>query len=81
LVTTDQVRAARAMRRWDEASLAEAVGVSVETIKRLVDLDGPLTSGRHSTIQGVEKVLKDAGVVFIDADSKLGPGVRLKLRK
>jgi transcriptional regulator with XRE-family HTH domain len=81
LLTAEQVRAARAMLRWDQAALAEAVGVSVETIKRLEGQDGPLVSGRHATISGVEKVLAEAGIVFIEADRKLGPGVRLRLKK
>ena len=78
MVTSEQVRAARAMLRWEQATLAEKAGVSVETIKRLERLDGPLTAGRHATITAIEKAFAKAGVEFTNGEA---PGGRLRPKK
>jgi len=62
----------------DQSDLADAAGVSVETIKRLEAQDGPLTTGRAATVTSVEKALEDGGIIFIAADDENGPGVRLR---
>jgi transcriptional regulator with XRE-family HTH domain len=77
MLTSEQVRAARALLRWDQSVLAERAGVSVETIKRLERMDGPLLETRSSTLVAIERALETAGVVFI-AENGDGPGARLK---
>ncbi|MEQ9639912.1 MAG: helix-turn-helix transcriptional regulator [Alphaproteobacteria bacterium] len=64
------------MIRWTQRDLAEAAGISLETVKRLELMSGPL-SGNVSTMQGLERALQDAGVEFI-AENGGGPGVRLR---
>jgi transcriptional regulator with XRE-family HTH domain len=79
MLTAEQVRAARALLRWDQSVLADRAGVSVETIKRLERMDGPLLETRSSTLAAIEQALMAAGVVFI-AENGDGPGARLKKR-
>jgi len=75
LLTGEQIRAARAMLRWEQSDLAAASKLSVETIKRLEAQDGPLTSGRASTVAAVERAFGKAGIEFTNGGQ---PGVRLK---
>ena len=42
LSTGEQIRAARAILRMEQTTLAAKAGVSVETVKRLEKFDGPL---------------------------------------
>lgn len=77
MLTAEQLRAARALRRWDQAVLAERSGVSVETIKRLEKMDGRLTTTRVATLDALRTALEAAGVIFV-AENGEGPGVRLK---
>lgn len=79
MLTAEQVRAARALLRWDQSVLAERAAVSVETIKRLERMDGPLLETRSSTLAAIELALVAAGVIFI-AENGDGPGARLKKR-
>jgi transcriptional regulator with XRE-family HTH domain len=74
MLRAEQIRAARAMLRWDQSTLAEAAKVSVESIKRLERLDGPVLTGRAATIHAIEKALTDAGIEFTNGEA---PGVRL----
>jgi len=78
LLTAEQVRAARAMLRLEQSELAEAAGVSVETVKRLEGQDGPLLTGRAATIDAIEKALIKAGVDFTNGDE---PGVKLRAKR
>ena len=61
----------------EQATLAEASGVSVETIKRLEKMDGKLSATRVSTLDCLRKTLEAAGVIFV-AENGEGPGVRLR---
>ncbi|MDO9609873.1 MAG: helix-turn-helix domain-containing protein [Brevundimonas sp.] len=74
-----QIRAARALLGWNGAALAEAAGVSLQTIRRMESEVGP---GRSSAanVGAVQRALEAAGVTFLDADetTATGPGVRLK---
>jgi DNA-binding XRE family transcriptional regulator len=77
LLTSEQVRAARALKRMDQTTLAEMAGVSVETVKRLEKLDGPLLSANGKTMAAIQSALEGAGIIFIDSNGN-GPGVRLR---
>jgi transcriptional regulator with XRE-family HTH domain len=74
-LTADQLRAARAMLRMDQSALAAASGVSVETIKRLERMEGPLYETRVATVNAIQCALEKAGVEFTNGDQ---PGVRLR---
>lgn len=73
MLTSDQMRAARALLRWDQAKLAELAGVSLQTIKRMEWSDGPVKANSRSVF-AVQQVLETAGIEFLGGNA---PGVRL----
>jgi transcriptional regulator with XRE-family HTH domain len=75
-MTAEQLRAARAMLRWDQTQIAVKADVSVETIKRLEKMDGPLLDARGATIAAIRKAFERVGVAFTDENN----GVSLKAR-
>lgn len=77
MLTAEQLRAARALKRWDQSEIAARSGVSVETIKRLERLDGRLTSTRVATLDALKRAYEADGVIFV-AENGEGPGVRLR---
>jgi transcriptional regulator with XRE-family HTH domain len=77
MLTSEQIRAARALLRLEQAQLAEKVGVSTQTIKRLEGQTGPVGANAQ-TIEAIQTVLRREGVEFIDSNSEGGPGVRIQ---
>jgi transcriptional regulator with XRE-family HTH domain len=72
ILTSELIRAARALLRWDQRRLAEASSVSLPTVKRLESRPGIL--GAHSlTLVSLKRALEKAGVEFTNGDQ---PGVR-----
>ena len=76
LLTSEQLRAARAILRLEQRALSEASKVSLATIKRLEATRGELIANRP-TIAALQNALEFAGVVFITENGG-GPGVRLR---
>ncbi len=74
--TSEQLRAARALLRWEQKDLALASGVSLPTIKRLEMKPGPLVAHRP-TLDALLRALETGGIQFISQDGG-GPGVRLR---
>jgi DNA-binding XRE family transcriptional regulator len=74
-MTGEQLRAARAMVRWEQAELAQRANVSLKTIKRLEAVSGPLDARSNWSIKNA---LELAGIEFLDADDyrSRGDGVR-----
>jgi transcriptional regulator with XRE-family HTH domain len=79
LVTTRQIKAARALLGWSQAELAERSGISEPTIARLESDDGEL-GGRQGTGEKIRKAIEAAGVQFIDENGG-GAGVRLRKQR
>ena len=77
-LTSEQVRAARMLLRWEQKDLAEASGVSLPSIKRLETQPGEL-GAYDRTIQAIVRALEKAGVEFIPENGG-GAGVRLAKR-
>jgi predicted transcriptional regulator len=73
--TPAQLRAARALVGWSRDQLAAAAGVSAIAIK---SFELGTTDPRVSTMMSLKSAVERGGVVFVDADERLGPGVRLK---
>ena len=74
MLTAEQVRGARAMLRMEQRQLADAAGVSVETIKRMERAAGEVpTNARTAT--AIQRALEAAGVEFTNGDQ---PGVKLR---
>ncbi len=76
LLTSEQLRAARAILRLEQKGLSEASTVSLATIKRLESIPGQLNANRP-TIAALQRALESAGVEFIDENGG-GAGVRLR---
>lgn len=79
-LTSEQIRAARALLRWGQSDLAEESGVSLPTIKRLEGVRGVVSANRV-TILAISRALEAAGIEFIAENGPsvgTGPGVRLK---
>src|SRR5258708_38004107 len=68
------LRMARAALDWSLKELAERAGVNINTISRY-EAGSQVMSG---TLSKLEAVLVKEGVVFLDDDGDLGPGVRLR---
>ncbi len=79
MVTTRQIKAARALLAWSQADLARHSKVSEPTIARLESFDGEL-GGREETGEKIVRAIEKAGVDFIPANGG-GAGVRLRRRR
>jgi len=79
MISTGQVRAARALLRWTAEDLANAAEVGVATIRRMEVLDG-VPAGNVKTLIAIQQALEDAGIEFIGSPDD-GPGVRLRSGK
>ena len=76
MITTRQVKAARALLGWSQGDLARRSGVSEPTIARLESIEGKL-GGRENTARKIRKAIETGGIEFIDEDGG-GAGVRLR---
>jgi predicted transcriptional regulator len=78
VITTRQIKAARALLAWSQSDLAKRSGVSEPTVARLETVDCEL-GGRESTAEKIRRSIEAAGVEFITENGG-GPGVRLRKR-
>jgi transcriptional regulator with XRE-family HTH domain len=78
-LTSELVRAARALLRWEQRDLEAASSVSLPTIKRLESKPGNMIA-HTSTLVAMKKAFEVAGVEFIDENGG-GAGVRLKKKR
>jgi len=78
-LTSEQIRAARALVRWRAEDLARESAVGVATIRR-AELTQHQTSMTVANDLAVRRALEIAGVEFIDENGG-GPGVRLRKRQ
>jgi hypothetical protein len=75
-LTSDQIRAARALIRWSAEDLARSSSVGLTTIRR-AELTIEETSLTAANNLAIRNALESAGVEFIDENGG-GPGVRLR---
>ena len=76
-MTSAQIRMARAALNWTVRDLAEATGPHRNTIS---NVEIGRYAGDPETLAAIKKVLKRAGVEFINENGG-GPGVRLRNRQ
>jgi transcriptional regulator with XRE-family HTH domain len=76
MLTSEQIRGARAMLRIEQSELATLAGLSLETVKRIERKPGPV-SAFAATLDAIRAALEAAGVEFI-AENGGGAGVRLR---
>ena len=79
MISTGQVRAARALLRWTAEDLANAAEVGVATIRRMEVLDG-VPASNVKTLVAIQQALEGAGIEFIGSPDD-SPGVRLRSGK
>jgi predicted transcriptional regulator len=80
MITSQQMRAARALLGIDQRRLAELAGLSVPTIQRMEASDGQVR-GVVDTLVKVIRALEEAGVELIGEQAPsvgAGRGVRLR---
>jgi len=75
LITSAQIRAARALLDWSRADLAKNSGVGASALMRLESAVG-IPGGNIKTFEAVQKAIESAGVEFIGTPED-SPGVRL----
>ena len=76
MITSSQLRAARALLKITAIDLASISGIGISTIKRF-ELSEGVPSGNIKTIDSIKKALENAGIEFIGSPDDR-PGVRLK---
>lgn len=77
MITSDQIRAARALLRWSAEELANKAQLGVATIRR-IEADEGVPSSNARTIDILQKTLETAGVEFVGTPQDR-PGVRKSL--
>jgi DNA-binding XRE family transcriptional regulator len=76
MMTSSQIRAARAFLEWSSDDLAGRVGLSRQTIFKLEHAAG-VPPSRTQTLMKIKRVFEEAGVEFIGTPQN-GAGVRFK---
>ncbi len=76
MITSGQIRAARALLRWTGKELAESSGVAFSTLMRLEMGDG-VPGVQAKTVGAIQKTFEEAGIEFIGSPDD-APGVRLR---
>ena len=74
-ISPDQCRAARAFLNWSQPKLAEAAGVSRETV---INFERGVHTPHANNMAALRTALESAGVVFLDETRTRGPGVCLR---
>ena len=74
MITSGQIKAARALIGMTATELAEQSGVAYTTVVRMESSNG-VPSGQVKTLDAIQKVLEKAGVEF-SGTSEAGAGVR-----
>jgi ribosome-binding protein aMBF1 (putative translation factor) len=76
VLTSAQIRAARALIRWSAADLAQEAKLGLATVRR-AEVAETGTSLTAANEEAIRRALEVAGVEFIPENGG-GPGVRLK---
>ena len=76
MITSGQIKAARALIGMTVADLAEKSGVAYTTVVRMESSNG-VPSGQIKTLTAVKRILEKSGIEFIGTP-EAGAGVRWK---
>ena len=77
MITSGQIKAARALVGWTARDLAAKAEIGFSTLIRLESADG-VPAGNIKTIDAIKKALEEVGIEFIGTPDDR-PGVRLNL--
>ena len=75
MISSRQIKAARALLGWNGQDLADKSGVGVATLRRYEAQDG-IPSANTFVLKAIKDCLEEAGVVF-SGDPVKSPGVSL----
>lgn len=75
MITSAQIRAARALLDWSRQILSERSGIGISALMRLEAASG-IPGGNIKTFEAVQSAFEKAGIEFIGSPDD-GPGVRL----
>ena len=73
MISSSQIKAARALLGWRGTELAEKSGVGITTLRRYELQDG-IPAGNTSVLLSIKKCLEDHGIEFT-GDPLANPGV------
>ena len=79
MITSGQLKAARALLGWDQRRLAEAAGVSLPTVQRMEASDGTVRANVDTLVK-IVNALQNAGIELLGEGASSaagGRGVRL----
>ena len=74
MINSAQIRAARGLLKWTQATLAAKAGVSIVTLNMI---EGETVRPRIRTLASIQKVLEVSGVEFINEEDA-GLGVKFR---
>jgi transcriptional regulator with XRE-family HTH domain len=77
MISSKQIRAAKAMLKWSGEDLARNAGLSLSTIRRIESSEGVPEGQNMKTVVAIKNTLEKAGIEFIGSPDDR-PGVRLK---
>jgi DNA-binding XRE family transcriptional regulator len=76
-ITSEMIKAARALLRWDQDRLAAEAELSPRTVKRIEKEPGPVP-GLRPTVGAIEAAFARFGIEFLFDE---GVGVRLRKKR
>lgn len=74
-ITPGQCRAARALLYWTQPDLAEATGITRETI---ANFERGARTPRAGNLAAIQTALEAAGITFLNDENPAGPGLRYR---
>jgi transcriptional regulator with XRE-family HTH domain len=78
MLSSSQIRAARALLGWSGTDLAEKSAVGITTLRRY-ELQKGIPSANTSVLLALKETLENAGIEFT-GDPLVNPGVTLKIK-
>ncbi len=78
MITSGQIKAARALIGWTARELAQRAEIGFSTLIRLESEEG-VPSSNVRTLEAIKKAFEDAGIEFIGEPNQ-GAGVRWRLK-
>ena len=79
MLSSNQIRAARALLGWSGTDLADLSGVGITTLRRY-ELQMGIPSANTSVLMMIKKTLESAGIEFT-GDPLVNPGVTLRMKR
>ena len=76
MITSSQIRAARALLDWSRSDLAEKSGVGFSSMLRLESATG-IPGAQFKTLEAIKQTFEKAGIEFIGTPDE-GAGVRYR---